>query len=52
MTNQIYQHSLWQEKKNDLDVFVGDAIVEVGDVELGGLVEGGHYRRLELEGPA
>ena len=51
MMNLIYQHGLRQEKKSDLDVVVGDAVVEVGDVELGGLVEGGHHRRLGLDGP-
>ena len=51
MMNLIYQHGLRQEKKSDLDVVVGDAVVEVGDVELGGLVEGGHHRRPGLGGP-
>ena len=52
MMNQIYQHGLWQEKKSDLDVVVGDdVVVEVGDVELGGLVKGEDHRRLGLDGP-
>ena len=51
MMNLIYQHGLRQEKKSDLDVVVGDAVVEVGDVELGGLVKGEDHRRLGLDGP-